>query len=67
MSSAEPKAEADNNYPDLNYLGLLVQNQISHYCFNTHCFEENNDKHILTMSVMLFLEIMHCTGNLQIS
>ena len=42
----------------------------SNNCFIIHCFEENNDKRILTsLSVHLTLlsEIMHCARNLQIT
>ena len=46
----------------------------SNNCFIIHCFEENNDKHIIAainltllhMNLTLLLEIMHCARNLQI-
>ena len=45
MLSAEPKAEADDTYEDLDYLGYVSQKTESNNCFFVHCFEENNDKH----------------------
>ena len=42
MLSAEPKAEADNTYWDLDY--LVYHKPESNNCFIIHCFEENNDK-----------------------
>ena len=66
MLSAEPKAEADNSYRDLDYSGY--QKTDSKNCFISHCFEENNDKHRRKEpELTLFLEIMHCAPNLQIS
>ena len=46
----------------------------SNNCFLIHCFEENNDKHIITainltllsVNLTLLLEIMHWARNLQI-
>ena len=46
----------------------------SNNCFIIHCFEENNDKHIiaainltlLSVNLTVLLEIMHCARNLQI-
>ena len=43
-TSAKPKAEADNTYRDLDYLGYH-KNRIYYNCFIIHCFEENSDKH----------------------
>ena len=40
--SAEPKAEADNVYRDLDYSGCQKKNQ-SNNCFIAYCFEINND------------------------
>ena len=46
----------------------------SNNCFIIHCFEENNEKRIITainltllsVNLTLLLEIMHCARNLQI-
>ena len=66
MLSAEPTAEADNAYRDTDYSGY--QKSESKNCFILHCFEENNDKHRRKEpELTLFLEIMHCARNLQIS
>ena len=43
MLSAEPKAEADNTYRDLDYSGY--PHTKSYNCFIIHCFEINNDKY----------------------
>ena len=43
MLSAEPKAEADNTYWDLDYLDITKTE--SNNCFIIYCFEENNDQH----------------------
>ena len=40
--SAEPKAEADNVYRDLDYSECQKKNE-SNNCFIAHCFEINND------------------------
>ena len=42
MLSAEPKAEADNVYRDLDYFGCQKKPE-SNNCFIIHCFEINND------------------------
>ena len=42
MLSAEPKAEADNVYRDLDYFGCQKKTE-SNNCFIIHCFEINND------------------------
>ena len=52
MLSAEPKAEADNTYRDLDYLGLTKTE--SNNCSIIHCFEENNDKRIITAITVYF-------------
>ena len=65
MLSAELKAEADNTYRDLDYLGHH-KNRI--YCFIIHCFEENNETHRRKEpELILLLQSMHYAGNLQIS
>ena len=66
MLSAEPTTEADNTYRYLDYSGY--QKTDSQNCFILHCFEENNDKHRRKeRELTLFLEIMHCARNQQIS
>ena len=49
MLSAEPKAEADSTYRDLDYLGYHKTE--SNNCFIIHCFEQNNDKHTVTRNL----------------
>ena len=49
MLSAKPKAEADNTYRDLDYLGCHKTE--SNNCFSIHCFEENNDKHTIARNL----------------
>ena len=67
MLSAEQKAEADNTHRDLDYLGHYKTE--FHDCFAIHCFEENNDNHTRRKEpeLILLVEIMHCTRNLQVS
>ena len=49
MLSAEPKAEADNTYGDLDYLGYHKTE--SNNCFILHCFKDNNDKHTVARNL----------------
>ena len=50
----------------------IAKTESNNNCFIIHCFEENNDKHIIAaitvyyFSNTLLLEIMHCMHNLQI-
>ena len=58
---------ADNTYRDLDYLEYYETE--FHNCFILHCFEENNDNNTRCNEpeLILFVEIMHCARNLQIS
>ena len=53
MLPAEPKAEADNTYRDLDYLGYHKNhaNLIIVLLLLLHCFEENNDKHTVARNL----------------
>ena len=51
MLSADPKAEADNTYRDLDYLGFIIAKTEANNCFIIHCFEESNDKHIVARNL----------------
>ena len=58
---------ADNTYRDLEILEYYKTE--FHNCFIIHCFEENNDNNTRRNEpeLILFVEIMHCARNLQIS
>ena len=60
MLTAEPKAEVDNAYRDLDYSDITKSD--SNDCFITHCFEMNNDKYTVARNRFEVLsEIMHCS------
>ena len=52
MLPAEPKAEADNTYRDLDYLGYHKNRaNLIIVLLLLHCFEENNDKHTVARNL----------------
>ena len=52
MLPAEPKAEADNTYRDLDYLGYYKNRaNLIVVLLLLHCFEENNDKHTVARNL----------------
>ena len=53
MLSAKLKAEGDNTYRGLDYLGYPAKPKSDNinYCFIIHCFEENNDKYTIARNM----------------
>ena len=47
---AEPKAEADNTYRDLDYLEYYKTESNNSFIIN--CFEENNEKHTVARNTL---------------
>ena len=56
MLSAEPKAEADNTYLDLDYLDITKTE--SNCCFIIHCSVENDNKHTVARNLIYTCNIV---------
>ena len=66
MLSAEPKAEADNTYRDLDYIGCLKTQNLTIDLLYIVLKTKPQTHRRKEPELMLLQEIIHCARNLQI-